>query len=321
MDASVIIPVFNDGLRLKNCLEALCTQKTEHTFEVLVVDDASEEDIVAATRLFAGRIPLKYIRLEKNSGPGAARNAGVAEAKGNILLFTDSDCVPAPDWLEKMLQPFNDPRVTGVKGVYASLQNDLWARLAQLEFEERYEKLGSYEDIDFIDTYSAAFRKVAFAAAGGFSAELRQNEDVDLAFRMKKAGAKFVFAPDAGVIHTHREGWLAYARLKYQRGFWRMLIYRQHPEKAGRDTYTPFSLKMQLLLVVALPFMLASKTARFIWKSCWLASCLPLVRVALPERPLLAPVVPVFCLVRGFALLVGMISGFLTLLKDKDHRE
>ncbi len=318
--ASVIIPVFNDGSRLQNCLEALCNQTTDRSFEVIVVDDGSEEDINKVTRQFAGRIQLKFKRLACNGGPGAARNAGLAEARGNILLFTDSDCVPAPDWLEKMLRPFDNPLVTGVKGVYTSVQVDLWARMAQLEFEERYEKLAGYEEIDFIDTYSAAYRKDAFSAAGGFRVEFRQNEDVDLAFRMKKAGAKFVFAPDACVGHTHREGWFAYARLKYQRGFWRMLIYRQHPEKAGSDTYTPLSLKVQLLLLVALPFIMISKGARFIWKSCWLASCLPLVRVALPERPLLALFVPFFCMVRGAALLIGMVDGLITLLNKEDSR-
>jgi GT2 family glycosyltransferase len=314
---SVVIPVFNGGLALRRCLDALCRQQTRHAFEVIVVDDASREDLSTLPDEYAQRLALSLIRLEKNSGPGCARNAGVARATGEIVLFTDSDCAPAADWVEKMLAPFADSQVTGVKGVYISNQNDLWARLAQLEFEERYEKLATCSEIDFIDTYSGAYRKSAFAAAGGFNPELRQNEDVDLAFRIKASGAKFVFVPDAVVAHTHREGWRAYASLKFWRGYWRMRIYRQHLNKAGNDSYTPFSLKAQLLLLVVLPLTLLSKNARFLWKSCWLASCLPLMRSALPDRLLLAVVSPLFCLVRGLALLSGMVAGLLAMSRGR----
>ena len=317
LDASIIVPVYNGGEGLVFCLRALSQQKTGYPFEVIVVDDASSEDISGHIHGFSGQMAVRFHRLAKNSGPGAARNAGVALAKNAILLFTDADCVPATDWVEKMLRPFADPRVTGVKGVYITHQHDLWARLAQLEFAERYEKLASYAEIDFIDTYSGAYRKGAFLAAGGFNEELRQNEDVDLAFRVKSGGARFIFVPDAAVAHTHREGWLNYAKLKYWRGYWRMRIYRSHLARAGNDTYTPESLKIQLFLLVALTAIVLSKSARFIWKLCWLASCMPLIRTALPENPLPAIMIPFFCFVRGLALLAGMATGLQTWVQTK----
>ncbi len=309
VEASVIIPAFNAAACICACLDALGAQKTGHGFEVIVVDDASTDDLSFITAKYAGNLRLRLLRLQTNSGPGAARNAGAGVATGDILLFTDADCVPAPDWLEKMLSPLADPEIVGVKGVYQTFQNDLWARLAQLEFEERYEKLASHGEIDFIDTYSGAYRRSAFLAAGGFNPGLRQNEDVDLAFRLKKTGARFLFAPEAGVAHTHREGWPAYARLKYWRGYWRMRIYRQHLQKAGNDTYTPWTLKAQLALLLLFPVALFSKQLRFFWKAAWLATCVPLARLALPERPGLAAMTPLFCLVRGLALLSGMATG------------
>ncbi|HNX74641.1 MAG TPA: glycosyltransferase [Candidatus Rifleibacterium sp.] len=317
LNASVIVPVYNGGEGLARCLMALSRQVTGFAFEVIVVDDASSEDISRQIDSFSAKMTLRCHRLAKNSGPGAARNAGVALAQNNILLFTDADCVPATDWVEKMLRPFADPEVTGVKGVYITHQHDLWARLAQLEFAERYEKLASYAEIDFIDTYSGGYRKSAFLAAGGFNEELRQNEDVDLAFRVKTSGARFIFVPEAAVAHTHREGWLNYAKLKYWRGYWRMRIYRSHLARAGNDTYTPGSLKIQLLLLVALPLVVLSKSARFIWKLCWLASCMPLIRTALPQNPLPAAVMPLFCFIRGVALLTGMANGLQTWMQTE----
>ncbi len=318
IEVSVIIPAFNAATSICACLDALSAQKTDREFEVIVVDDASTDDLSFITTKYADNLRLKLLRLQINSGPGAARNAGAAEAAGNILVFTDADCVPAPDWLEKILASMVDPDVTGVKGVYQTFQNDLWARLAQLEFEERYEKLASHGEIDFIDTYSGAYRKSAFMAAGGFNPELRQNEDVDLAFRIKETGARFLFAPEAKVAHTHREGWLAYASLKYWRGYWRMRIYRQHLQKAGNDTYTPWTLKVQLTLLLLFPFTLFSKQLRFLWKAAWLGTCIPLARLALPEKPGLAIMTPLFCLVRGLALLAGMATGLAAWWQKSD---
>ena len=137
IEVSVIIPAFNAATSICACLDALSTQKTDRKFEVIVVDDASTDDLSFITAKYTGRLYLQLLRLQTNSGPGAARNAGARAAAGEILLFTDADCVPAPDWLEKMLAPMTDPGLTGVKGVYQTFQNDLWARLAQLEFEER----------------------------------------------------------------------------------------------------------------------------------------------------------------------------------------
>ncbi len=318
IEASVIIPAFNAAASICACLDSLSAQKTDRDFEVIVVDDASTDDLSFITAKYSQKLRLQLLILQTNSGPGAARNAGARTATGWILLFTDADCVPAPDWLEKMLAPMADPEVIGVKGVYQTFQNDLWARLAQLEFEERYEKLASHDEIDFIDTYSGAYRKSAFMAADGFNTELRQNEDVDLAFRLKKSGARFIFAPEAKVAHTHREGWLAYASLKYWRGYWRMRIYRKHLQKAGNDTYTPWTLKAQLALLVLFPVALFSKQLRFFWKVLWLGTCIPLARLALPERVSLAAVTPLFCLVRGVALLSGMAAGLVTWWQKPD---
>ena len=105
---------------------------------------------------------------QANAGPAAARNRGVLEAQGTIILFTDDDCVPMPDWLDVMLRPFQDPDVVGVKGVYRTRQKRLMARFVQLEYEDRYRLMAGLPFIDFIDTYSAAFRRDRFLEISGY---------------------------------------------------------------------------------------------------------------------------------------------------------
>jgi glycosyltransferase involved in cell wall biosynthesis len=93
---SIIIPTFNGASRIGRCLEALLQQKTFRKMEILVVDDGSTDDTAAAIGRYLG------VRLiaQANAGPAAARNRGAAEARGDIILFTDDDCVPMPTWLD-----------------------------------------------------------------------------------------------------------------------------------------------------------------------------------------------------------------------------
>jgi len=96
--ASVIIPVYNDVKRLEICLKTLEAQTyNKDRYEVIVIDNGFNENIESAAAKY------RHVKLLKESRPGAeaARNTGIAAAAGEVLAFTDSDCVPAEDWLEK----------------------------------------------------------------------------------------------------------------------------------------------------------------------------------------------------------------------------
>lgn len=315
VQVSVVVPAFNRPETLAGCLEALAAQRTSRTWEVIVVDDGSSEDLSGIESTFRKRFSLTWVRLPVNGGPARARNAGIERARGEIVLFTDADCRPEPGWLDAMAAPFDDTAVTGAKGVYRTAQTDLWARLAQLEFEERFELLSRQADIDFIDTYSGAFRRSSLNAVGGFDTSFPRadNEDVDLSFRIKAQGGRFAFVPSAVVWHSHREGAWRYFLLKIGRGYWRMRVYRRHPGKAGRDSYTPLSMKAQLALLVMLPFLLMTSRDRrrmmAFWLAGWAATCVSLARISLRTAPDLLPWTPVLPFLRGVALIIGMGKG------------
>jgi len=310
---SVVVPVLNSSAALEACLEALAAQRTSRSFEVVVVDDGSTEDLAPVRDRSAGRLALTWARLPENRGPAQARNTGIERARGEIVLFTDADCRPEPDWLERLAAPFDDPAVSGTKGVYRTAQTDLWARLAQCEFEERYACLAAVPDIDFVDTYAGGFRRRDLRAVGGFDTSFPKadNEDVDLSFRIKALGGRFVFVPGAVVWHRHREGWWGYFRLKYGRGYWRMKVYRKHPAKAGNDSYTPRSLKLQLVLAALLPLALLSPRGRRWWGAAWLATNLPLARYCLTGGPVELAALPLFTLTRAVALGLGIAHALL----------
>ena len=76
--------------------------------------------------------------------------------------------MPMPNWLDSMLDPLKDPEVVGAKGIYRSRQKRMAARFMQIEYEDRYKLMAGLSSIDFIDTYSAAFRKDRFLEMRGY---------------------------------------------------------------------------------------------------------------------------------------------------------
>ncbi len=245
---TVVVPAFNAAATLPLCLRALAEQDYPRAaYEVIVVDDGSTDETAALARTAGVRVIG-----QPNQGPAAARNAGIAAATGEVVLLTDADCAPTADWIRQMVAPLADVKIAGVKGSYRTRQQEVVARLAQCEFEERYDRLERRPTIDFVDSYAAAFRVEVLRQAGGFDPAFphANNEDVDLSYRLARLGYRFVFNRRAVVYHRHVASWGGYFRLKIRRGYWRIMALKMHPGKALSDSYTPQLLKLQVLLVI-----------------------------------------------------------------------
>jgi cellulose synthase/poly-beta-1,6-N-acetylglucosamine synthase-like glycosyltransferase len=255
---SVIVPAYCAERTLPALFDALDRQSLPRAdFEVIVVDDGSPDKTAA----IAERRGAKVIR-QARAGPAAARNRGAREAAGELLVFTDADCAPAPDFLERLTAPFSNSAVAATKGAYLSNQKELVARFVQLEYEEKYDRMARAQarsgGIDFVDTYAAAFRRADFFEAGGFDEGFPDAsvEDQELSFRLAARGKNMRFVPEARVWHLHAASLCAYARKKRKIGFWKVALLRRHPEKAVRDSHTPQSLKLQMALLLLPPIFL-----------------------------------------------------------------
>lgn len=247
---SIIIPAYNAESTLPACLQVLKPQLEQPTgFEVIVVDDGSTDN----TAQVAVSMGVTVVE-QQNSGPAAARNAGVAASTGEIILFTDADCEPSQDWVRQISDALKNREIDGAKGTYKTRQKGLVARFVQQEYQDKYDKMSSDSYIDFIDTYSAAYRRDVFEQNGGFDPTfpMPANEDIEFSFRLASQGCKFVFVPDAVVFHSHVDSVVEYFKRKYFVGFWRVKMYMLHPEKMVSDSHTPQSLKLQVLLVALL---------------------------------------------------------------------
>ncbi|MGA7766361.1 MAG: glycosyltransferase [Candidatus Sulfotelmatobacter sp.] len=316
MSVSIIIPTFNGASRIGNCLDALLEQTAGRDAEILVVNDGSTDH---TAEVVAGYSGVRLIT-QSNAGPAAARNRGALEARGTIVLFTDDDCVPMPEWLAAMVEPFNDLDVVGVKGVYRTRQSRLVARFVQIEYEDKYRLMADVPHIDFIDTYSAGFRRDRFLEMNGYdtSFPVACAEDVELSYRMSARGWTMKFVPAAIVYHTHPDTLGKYLKKKYKFAFWRVLAVRKNPSKAMKDSHTPQLMKVQLLfvpvLLLALAFDLVVRPAvpaSALACAAFLVSTLPFAWRAIPKDPIVGLLSPALLAARAGAQLLGVIAGLL----------
>ncbi|HXF64423.1 MAG TPA: sugar transferase [Caldilineaceae bacterium] len=324
---SVIVPVYNGAGIITRCLDALARQRGfgPDDYEIVVVDDGSTDATAAEVEAWIERHPHLRCRLARqpNGGPGVARNTGVQLAQAELVLFTDADCAPVAGWMEALAAAFDDPAVMGAKGAYLTEQTGLVPNFVQAEYEERYARMAGRSQIDFIDTYSAAYRRALFLENNGFDPIFRGScEDQEFSFRLAQKGYRLVFVPAAQVVHLHDASLGDYAHRKFFIGYWKALLTRLHPERMVEDSHTPQTLKLQILLS-GLGLLLAGPALLGLWSrplrwtrwpllatvAAFLATALPFLRALARRQPRLALAGPLLLAVRALALGLGYLAG------------
>jgi glycosyltransferase involved in cell wall biosynthesis len=201
---SVIIPVFNDPLRLAKCLQALDLQTYPgDRYEILVIDNGSTRSIEGLVRLHT-RVRACH---EPKPGSYAARNKGLSLARGEIIAFTDSDCIPSPDWISRGVDALLDNREGGlVAGNIQIFPADPKRPTAV----ELYDVVRGLVQKDYVEHHGFAatanlftFRHV-IDTVGPFDAELKSGGDAEWGRRALARGFRFVYADAASIAHPAR---------------------------------------------------------------------------------------------------------------------
>lgn len=198
---TLYIPCYNAERYISRCLDGVVKQ-TLRPDEVLLIDDGSTDGTVA----IASRYPVTVVRQGSNLGLAAARNAAVMKASGDLVASLDSDCVPSPDWLERLEA---DVRVEGVAGAGGMLVDgesgklvDRWRAVYMRQNWGR----SRITNPRFLFGSNNIFRKAALVGVGLYDPKYRtNNEDCDLSLRLRAAGHTLIYDPSATVCHIRED--------------------------------------------------------------------------------------------------------------------
>lgn len=195
---SVIIPCYNGAATIEKCLTAVLASKYSN-FEVIVVDDCSEDDSVAIIKQF----PCRLIALEKRTGAAMARNIGAEQSRGDILFFTDADCVLEKDTLATAAISIASSGLdTIVGGTYTKKPYDQGFFNSFQSIFIHYSETKNCANPDYLATHGLVITRALFKKSGGFPADFMPIlEDVEFSHRMKKRGYQLRITPHLLVRH------------------------------------------------------------------------------------------------------------------------
>lgn len=199
---SVVVPVRNDPGRLRECLKSL-ERSSYADREVIVVDDASTDETPEVARALGVRV----LRLERRSGPAAARNDGARAARGEIVAFVDADVCVHADTLARMATAFaGDP---GLDAVFGSYDREPHERSLISQYKNLFHHFVHQEGAGEAATFWAgcgAIRRPAFLAFGGFDVSYTRPsiEDIELGVRLRRAGRRIALRPEIQGSHLKR---------------------------------------------------------------------------------------------------------------------
>ncbi|MEI8294033.1 MAG: glycosyltransferase [bacterium] len=199
--ASVIVCSYNGGKTLDRCLSSL-KDINYPNYEVILVDDGSKDD----TQEIAARHPwIKNIR-QINKGLSFARNVGARESTGDVIVYTDSDCMADPDWLYYLIGTLLSGDFAGVGGPNISPPAENWVQACVAAAPGGPSHVLLTDVVaEHIPGCNMAFHRWAFEQVGGFDPEYRKaGDDVDFCWRLQQSGGVIAFSPAAIVWHYRR---------------------------------------------------------------------------------------------------------------------
>jgi len=223
---SVVICAYNAERTMEACLQSLRGLRYPN-YEVVVVNDGSTDTTLEISQ----RFPEVLLISQENKGLSAARNVGAEAASGEIIAYTDSDCVVDPDWLTYLAHAFINGGFVAVGGPNLPPPEESRTAACVAASPGGPTHVLLNDDVaEHIPGCNMAFSREVLLGLGGFDPVFRSaGDDVDLCWRFQDAGHVIGFSPAAMVWHFRRNTLKAY--LKQQRGYGaaEALLYFKHP--------------------------------------------------------------------------------------------
>lgn len=270
---SIIIPTYKRPMLLKRCLEALISQDfPANEFEIIVVTDGLDDEtnnMLADDRLFDFFQNIFCYSLPFKKGPAAARNAGWRIAKGDLILFTDDDCIPSVHWITNYYNAFQ---------FYGECEIALTGKIivplsaAPTDFELNTANL---ETAEFV-TANCACTKCCLEMVNGFDEAFTMawREDSDLEFKFLKENIPIKKIEEAVVIHPARKASWGVSLKEQRKSMFNALLFKKHPQlykqRIGSPALRNYYLIIALLITSFAEWFENEKIIALVCLSIWL---------------------------------------------------
>lgn len=230
---SIIIPVFDRPLEIKELLQSLALQSYKN-FEIIIVEDGSQVTCEEIVKVFDGMMESHYYFID-NVGQGFARNFGMSKAKGDYFILFDSDCIIPVDYLKVVKDALSQKNIDAYGGPDA----------ARSDFSN-FQKAMNYSMTSFLTTggirgkmkkpeafqargFNMGLSKEAFLTTGGF-VDPNRGEDIELSIRLKKSGFRLELLEEAYVYHKRKNTLSSFFKQSFCFGKNRINVSKYHPE-------------------------------------------------------------------------------------------
>ena len=223
---SIIVPVFNGEKTIQDCLYSLMAQEISQPYEIICVDNASTDRTSQILEQYQGQIKMFH---ETKRGPAAARNRGLQNASGEIIAFTDADCVVEKDWLENLVDSLKEPDIGIAAGKILSKQPCNPIEKFGEEIHDHSKAIDVYRP-PYAITMNWASRFSVLKESFFFDENFIRCEDVDLSYRIFQKGYRLVFNPRAIVYHANENNYRGLWSEGFLHGYYSIPVLKKHHE-------------------------------------------------------------------------------------------
>jgi len=257
---SVVVGIRNEEKFIEECIESLLKlDYPQDLYEIIIVDGMSTDK----TRELVQKYPVRLL-LNERKNVAAARNLGVENSRGDLVAFTDGDCKVDPQWLKNLVSEIqNAPEdVVCVGGPNLIFDTDpVFGRVVGYAQETFLGSGGSAQSknstrkhyVNSLPNCNAMYKKYAILRVGGFDEKFIVGQDGDLNYRIGKKGHKFLYVPEAQVLH-HRRGTLkSFSVRMFKYGMWMAELFKKHGEFVRWYAFLP-----SIAIIFAVSLLIAS---------------------------------------------------------------
>ncbi len=252
---SFIIPVYNRPGEIRELLQSFVNLNYSHPYEIVVVEDGSEDSSEAVVKAFSDTLPIRYL-VKENTGPGNSRNYGMDHAGGTYFVILDSDCLLPPDYLQLVEASLSRSYVECYGGpdaahpsfttIQKAINQSMTSYLTTGGIRGMKKGVGRFQPRSF----NMGISRKAFELTGGFGT-IHPGEDPDLSIRLWRAGIATRLIPEAYVYHKRRIDFKKFYVQVKKFGMVRPILNKWYPETARLTYWFPslFCLGFVLALV------------------------------------------------------------------------